>query len=107
MRRSAVAGMLVLVLVGIGAAAVAAQAPPPTVTATLAGDAVTVVGAEALPGGAARFDFVNAGDEPAEVSMVALSSGVTLDRLRDELTRLRSPYDLEPILNFVAGGSVP
>jgi hypothetical protein len=94
----------------VSATAPAAQAPPPTVVATVTPQAVTLQGAEALPAGATRFEIRNGarrGD--ADVNIVALKPGVTVDAFRAALGREggEDPRPFKRILSFEANGIAP
>ena len=92
------------------ATAAAAQAPPPpNVVATVSPQAVTLQGAEALPAGPTRFEIRNsARRRPADVNIVALNPGVTVDALRAALARGGdNPRPFKRILSFEANGLAP
>jgi hypothetical protein len=94
----------------LSATAAAAQAPPPpNVVATVSPQAVTLQGAEALPAGPTRFEIRNsARRREADVNIVALNPGVTVDAFRAALTRGgENPRPFKRILSFEANGIAP
>ena len=88
---------LSLVAVGVGAA----QAPP-TVTVTVTESTLTVGATAPLPAGPTRFEIVKSSDGPAEVSIGALRSGVTLAAFS---TALRSSPDAAIEMVHIDGGA--
>ncbi len=99
----AIAGALAAL--GISAAIGSAQGGAPTIDVTVAPGGVTF-GTEGIAAGPTRFAFRNTSRRaPAEVSMVSLRPGVTVQRLRSALRNRRvSPSTLKRIAIFEVGG---
>ena len=107
-RSGLLGGCTVAAMLGaLGAGAAVAQAPAPTVTVNLAQRSVSLSGAAAtMPAGPTRFYFRTLSRRGASPSVVALRSGVTVERLRATLRRAPSPRSVKRILTFEAGGWV-
>jgi hypothetical protein len=109
MRRILLAGTAAVAI--LSATAAAAQAPPPpNVVATVSPQAVTLQGAEALPAGLTRIELRNGARRgEADVNILSLKPGVTVDAFRAALTSARSedPRPFKRILSFEGGGLAP
>ena len=103
----AVAIVGALAALGISAAIGAAQGAAPTIAVTVAPRAVTF-NTQGIAAGPTRFAFRNTNRRgPAEVSMISLRPGVTVQRLRQALRdRNVSPAALKRLVIFEAGGFV-
>jgi hypothetical protein len=72
-----------ILLLGISVTVAAAQAPVPTVAVTASGSSITLTPSGALAAGPTRFTFAGKG----EFDLVTLRAGVTVDQLRQTLSR--------------------
>jgi hypothetical protein len=97
----------VLAALGISAAIGSAQGAAPTIDVSVAPRAVTF-NTQGIAAGPTRFVFRNTNRRgPAEISMISLRPGVTVQRLRQALrSRNVTPAALKRIVIFEAGGFV-
>jgi hypothetical protein len=91
-----------IAIVAVLVAAAPAQTPVPTVAVNASGSAITVTPAGQLAAGPTRFQFTRSGSRDVEAFLVTLRAGVTVDQLRQALSR--NP-DAALGLVFLEGGA--
>jgi hypothetical protein len=109
MRRRALFVCAAVVAIFCATAAAAQAPPPPNVVVTATPKSVTLQGAEALAAGPTRFELRNGSRRAdADVNIVALNPGVTVEAFRAALTRGgENPRPFKRILSFEANGVAP